>query len=233
MQWMSDFVARLKQLEKLATLSTNEGVQSLRVRSRRCVLPMNDAFFSSAHANVARWPVYTRGVPHRHPAMCCSSTRSVLGRTRNERGNARSTISSSFGDDKRLPHHRFVRLVISLAARVSSFQVSNCKVQRVVAMPCSILVRSSTRFRCWPSNGSCRRMRPRRRRTTTKRSLCPSTAMAFVLNCCARSASERARRIQRSSISTSVVWLCSPRHSNRNEREREFDFHSDFRGIMW
>lgn len=31
MQWMSDFVARLKQLDKLATLTTNEGVQSLRV----------------------------------------------------------------------------------------------------------------------------------------------------------------------------------------------------------
>jgi dynein heavy chain 1 len=31
MQWMSDFVARLKQLDKLATLSTNEGTQSLRV----------------------------------------------------------------------------------------------------------------------------------------------------------------------------------------------------------
>ncbi|CAF0861312.1 unnamed protein product [Adineta steineri] len=30
MQWMSDFVARLKQLDKLATLTTNEGVQSLR-----------------------------------------------------------------------------------------------------------------------------------------------------------------------------------------------------------
>ena len=31
MQWMSDFVARLKQLDKLATLLGNEGVQSLRV----------------------------------------------------------------------------------------------------------------------------------------------------------------------------------------------------------
>jgi hypothetical protein len=35
MQWMSDFVARLKQLDKLATLTTNEGVQSLRVRTKR------------------------------------------------------------------------------------------------------------------------------------------------------------------------------------------------------
>ena len=35
MQWMSDFVARLKQLDKLATLTTNEGVQSLRVRFQR------------------------------------------------------------------------------------------------------------------------------------------------------------------------------------------------------
>ena len=33
MQWMSDFVARLKQLDKLATITTNEGVQSLRVRT--------------------------------------------------------------------------------------------------------------------------------------------------------------------------------------------------------
>jgi len=32
MQWMSDFVARLKQLDKLATLTTNEGVRALRVR---------------------------------------------------------------------------------------------------------------------------------------------------------------------------------------------------------
>lgn len=31
MQWMSDFVARLKQLDKLATITTNESVQSLRV----------------------------------------------------------------------------------------------------------------------------------------------------------------------------------------------------------
>lgn len=34
MQWMSDFVARLKQLDKLATITTNEGVQSLRVCSK-------------------------------------------------------------------------------------------------------------------------------------------------------------------------------------------------------
>jgi len=35
MQWMSDFVARLKQLDKLATLTTNESIQSLRVCSKR------------------------------------------------------------------------------------------------------------------------------------------------------------------------------------------------------
>lgn len=40
MQWMSDFVARLKQLDKLATLTTNEGVQSLRVCPRRGIFPL-------------------------------------------------------------------------------------------------------------------------------------------------------------------------------------------------
>ena len=57
--------------------------------------------------------------------MCCSSTRSVVGRTRDECGNARSTISSSFGDGQRLPHHRFVRSfdssVIRVDLNVSSF----------------------------------------------------------------------------------------------------------------
>lgn len=42
MLWMSDFVARLKQLDKLATLTTNEGVQALRVRSRITLHAMED-----------------------------------------------------------------------------------------------------------------------------------------------------------------------------------------------
>lgn len=59
MQWMSDFVTRLKQLDKLATLTTNEGVRSLRVRIFFFLSTKNRSCLQLEYSHVAWRIVYT------------------------------------------------------------------------------------------------------------------------------------------------------------------------------
>ena len=111
MQWMSDFVARLKQLDKLATLTTNEGVQSLRVRANQSpfdFLSFNYMYLESA--NMAWWLIYTRSISNCNAPMRCSNVTCFTRRACYARSYDGSAIAGGRKERKYVFDYRYFLL---------------------------------------------------------------------------------------------------------------------------
>lgn len=116
MQWMSDFVARLKQLDKLATITTNESVEALRVRNKIVTRKTKDerqvtfSLLFLARSNMVRWIIHSGSLSHSNTTMCCSISSSFIRRTRHACSNARSEwCNESIRQRSNFSHHRCVQ----------------------------------------------------------------------------------------------------------------------------